>query len=388
MRLKRKFKNTIYIASTLVFGWVITVSGISAMKHLNKLDAVEFRVEGETRFTLPADQADEVDLILKKYKLNYLSKSSIAPEAKILKVDFQQKIEIIPVKVDDEFTFNSIDDLTADLSRNEVEADWYTIVSGDNLWQIAMDRTDVTLTTIQDYNPLLDLNAIIYPGKEILLKPADPVYDVEVHLENIALEPVEFDTIRIKDESLLTSQRVILKEGIEGEKKVVYDITIVNGYPTEVLAIQETVLKQPVSAEVKVGTKQTVGRSGGNNYGVVSGRLSSNYGYRTHPISGRRIFHNGIDLAAPTGTAVYAYADGKVTSVSQDNTLGKYITIDHGGGLKTRYLHLSAYKVSVGDKVTAGQRIGSVGNTGYSTGSHLHFEVLKNGSYVSPWNYI
>lgn len=388
MRLKRKFKNTIYIASTLVFGWVITVSGISAMKHLNKLDAVEFRVEGETRFTLPADQADEVDLILKKYKLNYLSKSSIAPEAKILKVDFQQKIEIIPVKVDDEFTFNSIDDLTADLSRNEVEADWYTIVSGDNLWQIAMDRTDVTLTTIQDYNPLLDLNAIIYPGKEILLKPADPVYDVEVHLENIALEPVEFDTIRIKDESLLTSQRVILKEGIEGEKKVVYDITIVNGYPTEVLAIQETVLKQPVSAEVKVGTKRTVGRSGGNNYGVVSGRLSSNYGYRTHPISGRRIFHNGIDLAAPTGTAVYAYADGKVTSVSQDNTLGKYITIDHGGGLKTRYLHLSAYKVSVGDKVTAGQRIGSVGNTGYSTGSHLHFEVLKNGSYVSPWNYI
>ena len=120
----------------------------------------------------------------------------------------------------------------------------------------------------------------------------------------------------------------------------------------------------------------------------MSGRLTSNYGNRTHPISGRRIFHNGIDIAAATGTAVYAYADGKVTGVATDNTLGKYITIDHGNGLKTRYLHLSAFKVSVGDKVTAGQRIGSVGNTGYSTGSHLHFEVLKNGSYVSPWNYI
>lgn len=214
------------------------------------------------------------------------------------------------------------------------------------------------------------------------------MYDVVVRLENTALEPIEFDVIRKPNASLLTSQRIILKEGVEGEKKVVYDITIVNGYPTEVVAIQETVLKQPISAEVEVGTKRTVGRSGGGNFGVVRGRLSSNFGYRTHPISGRRIFHNGIDIAAATGTAVNAYADGRVTHVARDNTLGKYITIDHGGGLQTRYLHLSATRVSVGDNVSAGQRIGSVGNTGYSTGPHLHFEVLKNGSFVNPWNYI
>ncbi len=388
MRLKRKIKNTIYIASTLVFGWVITVSGISAMKHLNKVEAIEFRVNGETRFTLPADQVDEVELLLKKYKLSYLSKSNIAAEAKILGVDFQQDIEVLPIKVDEEFIFQDVEDIAYDLELNEVEAVWYTVKDGDNLWQIAVDHEDVNMKTISDFNPDLDIEEFIHPGDQILFAPANPMYDVEVRLENTAIEPVQFDTIRIQDNNLLTSQRIILKEGIEGEKKVVYDIKIVNGYPTEINPIQETVLKQPVSAEVKVGTKRTVGRTGGNGYGVVSGRLTSNYGYRTHPISGRRIFHNGIDIAAATGTAVYAYADGKVTSVSQDNTLGKYITIDHGGGLKTRYLHLSAYKVSVGDKVTAGQRIGSVGNTGYSTGSHLHFEVLKNGAYVSPWNYI
>lgn len=389
MRLKRKIKITIFIASTLVFGWVITVSGISAMRYLNMVEAIDFRVNGETRFTLPADQTDEVDVLLKKYKLGYLSKSNISSEAKILDVDFQQDIEILLTKVEEDFVFHSLEDIEQDMALNEKEAVWYTVEKGDSLWQIAVDREDVNMKSIADYNPDIDLETgKIWPGDQILFKPADPMYDVVVRLENTALEPIEFDVIRKPNASLLTSQRIILKEGVEGEKKVVYDITIVNGYPTEVVAIQETVLKQPISAEVEVGTKRTVGRSGGGNFGVVRGRLSSNFGYRTHPISGRRIFHNGIDIAAATGTAVNAYADGRVTHVARDNTLGKYITIDHGGGLQTRYLHLSATRVSVGDNVSAGQRIGSVGNTGYSTGPHLHFEVLKNGSFVNPWNYI
>jgi murein DD-endopeptidase MepM/ murein hydrolase activator NlpD len=204
----------------------------------------------------------------------------------------------------------------------------------------------------------------------------------------MASEPVPFETIKIQDASLLTSQRIILKEGVAGEKTVVYDIKMENGYATSIEPIQETILVQPISAEVKVGTKRTLSYGGGSNYGVTNGRLSSGYGYRTHPISGVRTFHNGIDIAASTGTGVYVYASGTVIAVSQDNTLGKYIAVDHGNGLVTRYLHLSKFNVSKGDKVTTGDRIGSVGNTGYSTGSHLHFEVLKNGSYQDPWNYI
>ena len=226
MRLKRKIKNTIYIASTLVFGWVITVSGISAMKHLNKLDAIEFRVEGETRFTLPADQADELDILLKKYKMSYLSKSNIAQEAKITEVSFVQDIEVLPIKVDQEFVFQDVEDVALDMTLNEEEAVYYTVEKGDSLWQIAVDHEDVNMKTIADFNPQLNIETgAIWPGDQILFKPANPMYDVEVRLENTALEPVQFDTIRIQDNSLLTSQRVILKEGIEGEKRVVYDIT-------------------------------------------------------------------------------------------------------------------------------------------------------------------
>ena len=282
MRLKQKIKNTIYITLTLVFGWVITISGISALREFNMLDAIEFKVAGETRFTLPADQVDELDVLLKKYRMHYLSKSNIAPEAKILEVDFQQDIEILPLRVEEEFVFNSIDEVAEDMQRNEVEAVWYTVKEGDSLWQIAVDHEEVSMKSIADFNPEIDIETgKIWPGDLILFAPPNPLYDVEVRLENTALETVEFDTIRIKDNSLLTSQRVILKEGVEGEKRVVYDITIVNGFATDVIAIQETVLRQPISAEVKVGTKRTVGRSGGNNFGVVQGRLSSNFGYRT-----------------------------------------------------------------------------------------------------------
>ncbi len=388
MRLKKKYKILLYVSATLLLGWVLTVSGISAFKYLKMVDAYNFVVDGEVRYTIPADQHDDLELLLNKYKLNFLSIANISPTAKILKVEFRQDIQLIQTKVEVE-ELDTVEDIALEFIKNETEAVNYTVVSGDNLWDIGV-ANDINLAKIVEYNPWLteENEYMIHPDDVLMFKPANPLYDVEVHLQNIATEPVPFETIKIQDDSLYTSQRVILKEGVAGEKKVVYDIKMENGYATSIEPIQETILVQPISAEVKVGTKRTLSYSGGGNYGVTTGRLSSGYGYRTHPISGVRTFHNGIDIAASTGTGVYSYASGTVIAVSQDNTLGKYIAVDHGNGLVTRYLHLSKFNVSKGDKVSTGDRIGSVGNTGYSTGSHLHFEVLKNGSYQDPWNYI
>lgn len=116
----------------------------------------------------------------------------------------------------------------------------------------------------------------------------------------------------------------------------------------------------------------------------VAGRASSGYGARFDPIQHKEINHPGFDLAAPTGTTVDAAAAGTVTHAGPAGTYGNLITIDHGGGVETRYAHLSATSVKAGDQVVAGQPIGAVGTTGYSTGPHLHFEVRRDGHAIDP----
>jgi len=117
-------------------------------------------------------------------------------------------------------------------------------------------------------------------------------------------------------------------------------------------------------------------------------RVSSEYGYRTHPILGVQKFHNGVDLAAPGGSDILAAYDGAVVAAAYNSSMGNYVMIDHGGDLYTIYMHASKLLVSAGQNVSKGQRIALVGTTGSSTGNHLHFTVRLNGQYVSPWNYI
>lgn len=117
-------------------------------------------------------------------------------------------------------------------------------------------------------------------------------------------------------------------------------------------------------------------------------RVSDDYGMRIHPTLGVEQFHNGVDFASASGTAIFAAYDGKVVAAAYNATMGNYVMIDHGDGLSTIYMHASALYVSKGDVVARGDTIAAVGSTGRSTGSHLHFSVRLNGSYVSPWAYL
>lgn len=114
--------------------------------------------------------------------------------------------------------------------------------------------------------------------------------------------------------------------------------------------------------------------------------VTCKYGMRTHPITGKRKLHTGVDLRAATGTKVYAANKGTVTTSGYSSAWGNYIIISHGGGITTLYAHLSKRSVSKDDKVKQGDIIGYSGNTGYSTAPHLHFEISKNGATYNPLN--
>ena len=119
-----------------------------------------------------------------------------------------------------------------------------------------------------------------------------------------------------------------------------------------------------------------------------SRRITSEYGYRVHPILGTKRLHNGIDIGASTGSSIVAADGGTVVGASYSSSMGYYVMINHGNGITTVYMHCSSLLVSSGQKVSKGQQIARVGSTGLSTGPHLHFSVMKNGSYVNPWDYL
>ena len=122
---------------------------------------------------------------------------------------------------------------------------------------------------------------------------------------------------------------------------------------------------------------------------VKSYTLTSPFGMRIHPLSGKYKMHQGVDMSAPQGTPIYAAKSGKVTRTAyQEGGAGYYVSINHGDGFTSIYMHMTHYIVSPGQYVNAGQVIGYVGSTGGSTGPHLHFGIAYNGTYVNPMNYV
>ncbi|MGL4981717.1 MAG: peptidoglycan DD-metalloendopeptidase family protein [Treponemataceae bacterium] len=114
-------------------------------------------------------------------------------------------------------------------------------------------------------------------------------------------------------------------------------------------------------------------------------RVSSPYGWRADPFTGARSFHTGVDLVAPQGTSIKASSDGKVVFAGWSNVYGNYVILNHGGGYQTLYAHMLRISVRKGQSVAQGSQVGLVGNTGYSTGAHLHFTVYKNGKTINPY---
>lgn len=368
-------------ATGLIATTNLTILNTSALFETNKVDAYELIVDGETWFIL--EDIQQITKILDQFKAKMTP--NISENIKVRSVDFVQDMEIVPVKVDKK-QLGNIDNLSRKLNYPIQAQDVYVVQEGDSTWKIA-NTLNIPLEEIERMNPDVQLDKL-WPNDELVISAVRYHLDVKVSLESTVQEVIRYTTNTTKDASLSQNTKKTIKAGVDGLKQVTYLFDYVNGVEKENTILNEIVLLEPVTAEVVVGSKPLTLRSSGTNFGVTTGTLSSDYGWRTHPITGRRSFHDGIDIANQVGTSINAYADGTVTKTAWTDSYGNYIVIDHGGGLETYYIHLSGFDVSVGDSVTTGQLIGRMGKTGSATGSHLQFEIRLNGQPQNPWDYL
>ena len=177
-------------------------------------------------------------------------------------------------------------------------------------------------------------------------------------------------------------ESIIVTEGKVGSSSVSYEKTYKNGEEAASRIVNESVVTQPVAAVVRVGTKHKEVLKTGVLY-PLDGVLSSPFGERWGRV------HEGIDIAVSEGTPVLAAECGTVCYVSENaGGYGKLVKIDHGYGVITAYAHLSEIQVQVGQSVNAQSQIALSGNTGRSTGPHLHFEILNNDVPLNPLDYL
>lgn len=192
---------------------------------------------------------------------------------------------------------------------------------------------------------------------------------------------IPFETETQQDASLYIGETVTVTEGKVGAAEVESETVYKNGAAQSSRVLAENIVASPVTRVIRVGTKPKDVLSSGLFY-PLNGVISSNFGARW----GRN--HEGMDIAVPEGTPVKAAECGTVSFAGDAGTYGKLVRIDHGNGVVTAYAHLNKINVSVGQTVNADTQIALSGNTGRSTGPHLHFEVVKNDTPLDPSLYL
>ena len=268
-----------------------------------------------------------------------------------------------------------------------------------------------------DFSDLLDrldmIQEINAADQRRLAEIAEAAQYVESAQLELAGEKTELEEIRVELEA---SEVVLEEKRVEADKILTELIAKGDEYQAmldESEELQDELMKEIAQAEKDLktaeykewlatyvppttlpsGTDTTPSTQAPSSSGWIkplkSYTITSAFGMRKHPVLGYERMHNGVDMAAPANTPIYAAKSGKVTTASyQAGGAGNYVSINHGDGFSSIYMHMTRYIVSKGQYVQAGQVIGYVGSTGISTGNHLHFGISYKGEYVNPMRYI
>lgn len=310
-----------------------------------------------------------------------ISEPSGEEEDGLKAMGFGEKVEIAEAYVSKSLVTDpetAADEITKESQKNEI----YEVQAGDTLSTVANGH-GLYVKEVLALNEGMTENTMLHIGDEIIITVPQPELTV-VTVEQSTYEESYFAEVQYIDvDEWYTTQTEIVQEEAAGTHLVKALITEKNGVEQGREIIDETVLSEPVPKIVKRGTKipPTYIKP------LSGGRQTSGFGYRKAPTKGASTNHRAIDWATPTGTAVWASSGGTVSIAGWQSGYGYVVYINHPDGNQTRYGHLSKILVSVGQTVKQGQKIALSGNTGRSTGPHLHFELRVNGVPVNPYNY-
>ena len=303
-------------------------------------------------------------------------------ETGILDMEFVERVNVFENYVDAD-QIADVDEQVAEVTKEKESNKIYVVESGDCLSVIAMDH-DTTVSSIVALNGLDSADAMIRDGQELIIAVPEPDLQLRVTKGEVYEEDYMEEPIIIDNDSWYTTQTKILQQPSAGFRRVVADVSYLNDREVTRDILKEEVVMEAVPKIVERGTKipPTYIKP------ISGGRQSSGFGRRKSPTKGASSYHKGVDWSVPTGTAVFASCGGTVAKAGWGSGYGYCVYINHEDGRQTRYGHLSKVLVKAGQTVKQGERIALSGNTGISTGPHLHFEILINGSQVNPLKYL
>lgn len=304
-------------------------------------------------------------------------------ELGLVSLEFGDEIEVVESYLSEE-ELTPVDAAIGEVTKEQEKNQIYEVVTGDSLSKIAVEN-DLTIEKLIEMNESIeDENSTIRVGDEIIITVPEPELSVERQEEIYYEEDYEAEIIYVDNDDWYTTESRTLQEPSAGHRKVVAKVSYRNNAETAREILKEEITYEAVPKIVERGTKipPTYIKP------ISGGRLSSGFGKRSRPTRGASTYHKGIDWATPIGTAVMASSGGTVSRAGWGRGYGYVVYIDHADGRQTRYGHLSKVLVSVGQTVSQGQKIALSGNTGVSSGPHVHFEILINGSQVNPLKYL
>ena len=266
----------------------------------------------------------------------------------------------------------------------------YTIQQGDSPSLVA-DKVGIPTQTLINLNPEVTQSMLV--GDVLVISHEQPFLQTKTVKTVTEEKEIAFKTETELDHNKASGYEKVVQEGKNGLEEIVSEVTYIDGYETERTVISKTTLQEPVTAKIVVGSLTS---SQYNFSGSGTASTESNVGGYIWPVNGGYIScpiwgysgHTGTDIAAPAGTTIWASKGGTVAYAGWSNGYGYNVLINHGDGTKTRYAHCSSLAVYTGQQVSQGQVVGYVGQTGWASGNHCHFEIISNGTFLDARNYI